>query len=117
MAMNSTALHLPHSGYSPVSVVVRPGAYYLTGQREPQDSKRMVSHGSCSNTRPFGQFDPCPDRQVFVSVFDALVAIGEANPKVRQAEALMALSDDELKSRGLKRYEIAHYVFSDSFFA
>ena len=55
--------------------------------------------------------------QVFVSVFDALVAIGEANPKVRQAEALMALSDDELKSRGLKRYEIANYVFSDSFFA
>ena len=31
--------------------------------------------------------------QVFVSVFDALVAIGEANPKVRQAQALMALSD------------------------
>ena len=53
----------------------------------------------------------------FSSFFDALVAIGEANPKVRQAQALMALSDEELDQRGLKRDEIAHYVFADNFYA
>ncbi|MCR9125770.1 MAG: DUF1127 domain-containing protein [Rhodobacteraceae bacterium] len=49
------------------------------------------------------------------SVGNAIVAISEANSKVRQAEALHALSDAELAARGLKREDIARYVFADSY--
>lgn len=39
------------------------------------------------------------------------VAMGSA--RVRELEALSALTDEQLAARGLKREEIAHYVFRD----
>lgn len=45
---------------------------------------------------------------------NALVRLGEANPKYRQMQALQALSDAELANRGLRREDLARYVFSDS---
>jgi len=46
--------------------------------------------------------------------FDALIRMGENNPKLRQMDALMALSDEDLANRGLRRDEIARYVLSGS---
>ena len=36
-----------------------------------------------------------------------------ANPRVRQMERLIAMSDAELARRGIKRQDIAHHVFRD----
>jgi uncharacterized protein YjiS (DUF1127 family) len=44
-----------------------------------------------------------------------LAKLGDRHSKLRQANALMALSDEELEDRGLKRSEIARYVFADSY--
>ena len=52
---------------------------------------------------------------VFGYIGDFLVSIAESNSKVRQAAALQALSDAELAERGLKRQDIARYVFADSY--
>ena len=54
--------------------------------------------------------------RVFRGIGDALITLTEANSRVRQAEALQALSDEELAKHGLKRQEIARYVFSDMFY-
>lgn len=51
----------------------------------------------------------------FTSFGTALVRMGESNSKVRQLNALQALSDAELEERGLRRQDIAHYVFSGSY--
>ena len=52
----------------------------------------------------------------FFSAFGkALVALGNSESRVRQAQALYALSDAELAERGLRRTEIAHYVFADRY--
>ena len=45
----------------------------------------------------------------------ALVRMGESNSKMRQLNALQALSDKELAERGLRRQDIAHYIFSGSY--
>lgn len=39
----------------------------------------------------------------------------DALSKTRQIEALFALSDAELADRGLRRGDVARYVFSDSY--
>lgn len=54
--------------------------------------------------------------RVFRGIGDALITLTEANSRVRQAQALQALSDEELANRGLKRQDIARYVFSDMFY-
>ncbi len=53
---------------------------------------------------------------VFRAIGNALVTLGEANSRVRRAEALQALSDEELAAKGLKREDIPRHVFSDVFF-
>ncbi len=45
---------------------------------------------------------------------NAMVRLAENNARVRQAEALMSLSDQELAERGMKREDIAKVVFADS---
>ena len=49
----------------------------------------------------------------FGGIAPFLVMMAEANPRLRQAEALAALSDAELAERGLKREDIARQVFGD----
>ncbi len=49
--------------------------------------------------------------RVFATLGNALVSIGEANSKLRQVEALQALSDEELARRGIKREDIVRTVF------
>ncbi len=53
---------------------------------------------------------------IFRSIGSALVTLGEANSRVRRAEALQALSDEDLAAKGLKREDIARHVFADMFF-
>ncbi len=52
----------------------------------------------------------------FVALGNFLVAIGEANSRVRATRVLMAMSDEELAERGLKRDQIVQRVFSESFY-
>ena len=56
-----------------------------------------------------------PVSRFFSALFDGLVRIAENNPKMRQINALAALTDEQLAARGLKREEIAHYVFKSSY--
>lgn len=53
----------------------------------------------------------------FNMIGDVLIAMGEANTRVRGMRALMEMSDEQLAERGLKRDEIAHHVFADSYYA
>ncbi len=50
---------------------------------------------------------------IFTGIFDALVRIGEANTKVRQINALSALSDAELAARGMRREDIIRRVMGE----
>ncbi|HCE70182.1 DUF1127 domain-containing protein [Ruegeria pomeroyi] len=50
---------------------------------------------------------------ILAGIFDALVRVGEANAKIRQINALSALSDAELAERGLRRADIIRRVLSD----
>jgi len=50
------------------------------------------------------------------SIGNALVAIGEAHPRLRRVEALQRLSDEQLAARGLKREDIVRHVFRDVFY-
>ncbi|CUH88896.1 hypothetical protein PH5382_02840 [Phaeobacter sp. CECT 5382] len=52
----------------------------------------------------------------FVAFGNLLVAIGEANHRDQTLRGLMAQSDAELARRGLKRDELVHHVFSDSYY-
>lgn len=53
--------------------------------------------------------------QSLSAIGGAFLSMGTATAKARQVEALMALSDEELADRGLRRDQIARFVFSDSF--
>jgi uncharacterized protein YjiS (DUF1127 family) len=53
-----------------------------------------------------------PVARFFSIIGNAMVSIGEANSKVRQVDALNALSDEELAARGIKRQDIVRHVFS-----
>ena len=48
---------------------------------------------------------------VFRAIGSALIAIGEANQKVRRVEQMQNMSDQELAELGVKREDIARYVF------
>lgn len=54
-----------------------------------------------------------PIRNFFVGIFNALARISEADARAKEAEYLMSLSDAALAQKGLKRDEIARYVFRD----
>lgn len=45
-----------------------------------------------------------------------VVAMSNANGRVRQIEFLQSLSDADLAARGLKREEIAMHVFKDLYY-
>ncbi|WP_136441790.1 DUF1127 domain-containing protein [Pacificoceanicola onchidii] len=49
-------------------------------------------------------------------ILDAMVAIGEANPRVREIERLTAKSDEDLAKMGLKREDIVRHVMRDALF-
>lgn len=49
--------------------------------------------------------------RALASIGNAFVNVGEANSRLRQVEALQALSDAELEERGIKRSEIVTVVF------
>lgn len=46
-------------------------------------------------------------------IMNGLVAMAEANGRVKQVERLQAMSDAELARRGIKRDEIVYHVFRD----
>lgn len=54
-----------------------------------------------------------PIKRTMSAMIDGLISISENTARARQIEALMALSDEQLAARGIKRTEIARYVFSD----
>jgi uncharacterized protein YjiS (DUF1127 family) len=54
--------------------------------------------------------------RIFRAIGNALISVSEANSRVRQVEALSALSDEQLKARGLRREDIVRHVFSDALY-
>lgn len=52
----------------------------------------------------------------FDRVLNILVAMAEANPRVKAVSRLSAMSDEELAARGLKRDEIVRHVFRDMYY-
>ncbi|MCL6283776.1 DUF1127 domain-containing protein [Ruegeria sp. 2012CJ41-6] len=51
--------------------------------------------------------------EFFNGIFEALIRVGEANSRVRRIEALYAMSDAELKARGIRRENIIREVMND----
>ncbi len=51
--------------------------------------------------------------RALAAIGNALVLMSASNQRVRQVEALQALSDEDLARRGLRREDIARYVFND----
>ncbi|WGW04850.1 DUF1127 domain-containing protein [Tropicibacter oceani] len=49
-------------------------------------------------------------------ILNALAAIAEANPRLREMERLNAKTDDQLAAMGLKRQDIARYVLRDTLY-
>lgn len=56
-----------------------------------------------------------PVSRFFEIIGNALYTLAMTDSRLRQSEALHALSDAELAERGLRRDEIARYVFNDVF--
>ncbi|MEP4036583.1 MULTISPECIES: DUF1127 domain-containing protein [unclassified Pseudophaeobacter] len=52
----------------------------------------------------------------FTALGKGLIAIAEANSRSQTLNSLMAMSDAELTKRGLKRDQLVHHVFSDSYY-
>ncbi|MAC77181.1 MAG: DUF1127 domain-containing protein [Rhodobacteraceae bacterium] len=49
----------------------------------------------------------------FSTIGHALVAVAEANPRMKKVQALQRMTDEELAARGLKREDIVRVVFHD----
>ncbi|WOI33171.1 DUF1127 domain-containing protein [Tritonibacter scottomollicae] len=49
----------------------------------------------------------------FRAIGNGLVHIAESNHRVNRARTLMALSDEELAQRGMKRDDVVKHVFGD----
>ena len=49
----------------------------------------------------------------FASIGNALVAVAEANPRMKKVHALQRMTDAELAERGIKREDIVRVVFHD----
>lgn len=52
----------------------------------------------------------------FRAIGAALISMSEANTRIRRVEALCALSDAQLKERGIRREDIVRHVFSDALY-
>ena len=63
------------------------------------------------HTAPAGIFSAV--QHFFASIGNALVAVAEANPRMKKVQALQRLSDAELAERGIKREDIVRVVFHD----
>ncbi len=50
------------------------------------------------------------------AILRGLVAAAEANPRVREADRLKAMSDEDLARMGLRREDIVRHVFRDLFY-
>ena len=63
---------------------------------------------------------PFPDDRATRSIPAILAAwfarIAEANPRLRHARALQALSDDQLAALGIERAGIVHIAFRDAYY-
>jgi uncharacterized protein YjiS (DUF1127 family) len=55
-----------------------------------------------------------PVSRFLALIGEALVSFGEGQARIRQVDALQALSDAELAQRGIRRQDIARLVFADS---
>lgn len=53
---------------------------------------------------------------LFQRAFNALVAVAEANPRLKAVNRLSEMSDAELAARGLKREDIVRHVFRDLYY-
>lgn len=56
---------------------------------------------------------PAPLAGFFRRIFNTLVLIAEANPRMQQIERLNAKSDEQLAKMGLKREDIFRHVMRD----
>ncbi|MFV0514358.1 MAG: DUF1127 domain-containing protein [Jhaorihella sp.] len=56
-----------------------------------------------------------PIRRFLGRVGELLVSLSTSHGRMRQVEALQAMSDEELKLRGLSRKDIVSHVFRDVF--
>ena len=54
--------------------------------------------------------------RVLNAIGNTIVAMGEANPRLRRVEALQRLSDAELSEKGLRREDIVRHVFHDVYY-
>ena len=54
--------------------------------------------------------------RLLTSIGNVIVAMGEANPRLRGIEALQRLSDAELAERGIRREDIVRHVFHDVYY-
>lgn len=54
--------------------------------------------------------------RLMAGIGNTLVAIGEANPRLRRVEALQRLSDEQLAAKGLRREDIVRHVFHDVYY-
>lgn len=52
----------------------------------------------------------------FVAIGNFMVSMAEANTRSQKLQQLMDLSDAQLAERGLKRDNLVHHVFSDSYY-
>jgi len=52
----------------------------------------------------------------FRAIVAAMEQVMNANTRVRQAEFLMGLSDEDLAKRGLRREDIVRHVYRDMFY-
>ena len=50
------------------------------------------------------------------AVLGFFVRLAENNPRLREVERLNAMSDEQLKRIGIKREDIARYVYRDMYF-
>ncbi|MBD3678400.1 MAG: hypothetical protein HUJ27_08360 [Rhodobacteraceae bacterium] len=54
--------------------------------------------------------------QIVARIVAALDAYAEVKSRSAELDRLMALSDEELAARGMRRDEIPHYVFRDLYY-
>ncbi len=52
----------------------------------------------------------------FIGFWDAICASAERHSRRDQIEYYQAMSDEELHAHGLRREDIAHYVFRDLYY-
>ncbi|WP_417718890.1 DUF1127 domain-containing protein [Salipiger sp.] len=54
--------------------------------------------------------------RILSGIGNALVAVGEANPRLRRVEALQRMTDEQLAARGIRREDIVRHVFHDVYY-